>query len=411
MTEEKSSLIPGPMERKIPFSRGASAVFGAVVLSSLLVGSYVALGKAGLALWVLDLLFSVALLLLWLGRRRAPILSAMGMLLTWMLTARMALGTATLFRLLGGLAAAILGLWTWKRAAAPRVSRPLGRVSLWRVLTTLTVFGLILGALAGPPRIMVDPQKRKAALRAKSMGPPDPVSDLERRLQSHVFHLADRIGERAVYQRDRIAAARDYVRDRFTSLGLPTKLIPYRMPSLGSKGTADNVEARLLPAHPNNAPIWVIGAHYDTAPDTPGADDNASGVAVLLELARLLKSRSVAAEIRLVAFSTEEPPSFGTRNMGSVHYARALKEEGVPVDAMMSLEMLGYFSDRPGSQFYPPLISRWYPEQGNFVALVGNVSSRGVVAKIRRKWRAASTFPLETLTLPAPFSGVPSRIN
>ncbi|MGV2826657.1 M28 family peptidase [Myxosarcina sp. GI1(2024)] len=125
-----------------------------------------------------------------------------------------------------------------------------------------------------------------------------------------------------------------------------------------------------LPAksHDNNLSPILIGAHYDAVPGTPGADDNATGVAVLLELAKSFSARPLKYPVRLVAFDLEE-----SGLLGSTAYANDLKAERQPLRLMLSLEMLGYCDPTPGSQSYPDLIKRFYPDRGNFIALVGNL--------------------------------------
>jgi len=149
---------------------------------------------------------------------------------------------------------------------------------------------------------------------------------------------------------------------------------------------------------------WVLGAHYDGAPGTPGADDNASGVAVLLEAARLLKARAPGRPVRFVAFGTEEPPSFATRDMGSWRYARGLKDRGVKVHGLINLEMLGYFNPRPGSQLFPPFLNLLYPDRGEFIGLVSNLASAGLLRSVAAEWRKASALPVEATVLPSAFS-------
>ncbi|MEW6220247.1 MAG: M28 family peptidase [Thermodesulfobacteriota bacterium] len=166
-----------------------------------------------------------------------------------------------------------------------------------------------------------------------------------------------------------------------------------------------NLSARLGPA---GAPRLVVGAHYDVAGNTPGADDNASGVAGLLELAHLLKPREqdLAVELELVAYCLEEPPFFATDAMGSVAHARALKAAGVPVRGMISLECIGFFNDAPGSQDYPsPILAPFYPDTGNFIALVGNLGSSGLVRDLKHRLRSAGV-PVEALVAPGWWGGI-----
>jgi len=143
----------------------------------------------------------------------------------------------------------------------------------------------------------------------------------------------------------------------------------------------------------------VVGAHYDTVPGSPGADDNASGVAVLIELSRILRNL----KIRFVAFANEEAPYFLGPEMGSFVYAR---ERGQGVRAMFSLEMLGYYDDAPGSQRYPAPLGLFYPDRGNFIAFVADLGCFSLVRKACRLFRRGSDFPSEWLAAPSIVPGL-----
>jgi Zn-dependent M28 family amino/carboxypeptidase len=153
----------------------------------------------------------------------------------------------------------------------------------------------------------------------------------------------------------------------------------------------------------------VIGAHYDVAGDTPGADDNASGVAGLLELGRLLHQYAVPLKypIMLVVFPLEEPPFFNTRFMGSAVHAQSLAKQGQTVRLMICLEMIGYFSDAPGSQRLPlPLMRLAYPTVGNFIALVSHLGSLRWLGTFRQSFEAGCSIPVEQLSAPKLVPGV-----
>jgi Zn-dependent M28 family amino/carboxypeptidase len=151
----------------------------------------------------------------------------------------------------------------------------------------------------------------------------------------------------------------------------------------------------------------VVGAHYDVFGDLPGADDNASGVAALLAVAKLLAHRPLGADVELVAYALEEPPTYRTSAMGSVRHARALKAAGVRVRAMLSLEMLGYYDDAPGSQeFESPSLRERFGDRGNFVAVVGREEEAGLLAAIEPALRAASDLPVALLAAPKSTPGI-----
>jgi len=152
--------------------------------------------------------------------------------------------------------------------------------------------------------------------------------------------------------------------------------------------------------------IIVVGAHYDTAAPTPGADDNASGVAAVLELARLAARRRPARTLRFVFFANEEPPYFQTEKMGSLVYARACRARADDVVAAFSIESVGVFSDAPKSQHYPWPFSWFYPSTGNFLAFIGNPASRELTKHATVAFRQHATLASEAAVLPASIDGV-----
>ncbi|MDY7224910.1 M28 family peptidase [Hyalangium rubrum] len=158
---------------------------------------------------------------------------------------------------------------------------------------------------------------------------------------------------------------------------------------------------------PESAERLVIGAHYDTAGPLPGADDNASGVAGLLELANLLGQHPPPVRVELVGFTLEEPPYFRTEHMGSRVHAKSLRQAGVKVRAMLSLETIGTFTDAPDSQHYPIPQLRWhYPSTGNFIAVVGELNDGGLVRQVATAMRAGGPLPVEFLNAPASLEGI-----
>jgi Zn-dependent M28 family amino/carboxypeptidase len=157
-----------------------------------------------------------------------------------------------------------------------------------------------------------------------------------------------------------------------------------------------NIDVTIEPATANSDPeVIVVGAHYDSAPGSPGANDNASGAAAVIELARLLRdlNGSAGKRIRLALFVNEEPPYFRTEAMGSLHYARALARRNERVVAMYSLETIGFYSSAPGSQVYPAPFGLLFPDRGDFVAFVGLLGSRALVRETIRSFRAHTAFP------------------
>jgi Zn-dependent M28 family amino/carboxypeptidase len=152
--------------------------------------------------------------------------------------------------------------------------------------------------------------------------------------------------------------------------------------------------------------IVIVGAHYDSVLGAPGANDNGSGVAAVIELARLFAAEKPARTLRLVAFVNEEPPFYHSDAMGSRHYARRSKERGENILAMLSLETIGYYSDLPGSQRYPFPLGLFYPSTGNFIAFVSNLTSRALLHETLASFRRHAGIPSEGVAAPAIIPGV-----
>ena len=219
---------------------------------------------------------------------------------------------------------------------------------------------------------------------------------MSQRLSAHVDKLAGEIGARHGKAPAAYAVAGDYIAAAFRRAGLRPYFEPF-----GERGQYRDVVAEIEGASEGaGGEIIVVGAHYDTVPETPGADDNASGVAVMLELARLLKSEPLTHGLRLVAFANEEPPHFLTQDMGSLYHARRAVQRGDRIRLMISLEMLGYYSSEPGSQDYPAPFSYFYPDRADFVAFVGNFRSRAALKEAIGLFRGARQFPSEGLAAP-----------
>jgi Zn-dependent M28 family amino/carboxypeptidase len=229
---------------------------------------------------------------------------------------------------------------------------------------------------------------------------PIPTDDANaQRLWTHVDRLAGIIGPRHLGLPKQLTAAASLIEREFTGLDYPVVRQTY--PVNGQE--AVNLIAQLDGRNRANE-IVVLGAHYDTVAETPGADDNASAVAVLLEVARLLRRSSPSRTIRFVAFTCEEPPHFYTTSMGSQVYARQCRINGERIVGMICLEMLGYYSNTPGSQGFPhqlPRCIRWaFPSRGNFLAAVSNLRSWRLGLTFRRGFKRAARFPLYSIALP-----------
>jgi hypothetical protein len=189
--------------------------------------------------------------------------------------------------------------------------------------------------------------------------------------------------------------AADYILTEFKKLQCTTEI---------QKFTVQNKEYRNIIAsfgNPTGERI-VVGAHYDVAGNKPGADDNASGVAGLLELARMLNNKkALRYRYDLVAYSLEEPPYFGTENMGSAVHAASLKKKGTVVKAMICLEMIGYFSDEPRSQDFPDeKLKSMYPNTGNFILVLGKTGQEDFTRKATQLMKANTNIDVQSITLP-----------
>jgi len=218
-------------------------------------------------------------------------------------------------------------------------------------------------------------------------------------LRNHVEMLAGKIGQRNVFRPQALHAAADYIRAQWVSQGYQVVSQSYEAYGVSS----ENLEITLPGVNRPNE-IILVGAHYDSVQGSPGANDNASGVAALLELSRALSSAKPACTIRFVAFVNEEPPFFFWGAMGSQVYAKAARSRNDDIRLMISLEMLGYYNDAPGSQSYPPLLGFFFPDRANFIGLVSNLGSRRQLRELAKAFRAHSDFPVESL---ATFSFVP----
>ena len=215
----------------------------------------------------------------------------------------------------------------------------------------------------------------------------------EQALYDHVHALSVVIGSRSLREYGKILQAEQYIRTF-----LDKQDIPFELQGYDHEGNRYNNIVVTLEGGPQGEETIIIGAHYDTVFGTPGADDNASAVAVLLELCRALKDYRPERTLRLIFFVLEEPPAFMTPAMGSYVYAMQARNRGENVVGMISLEMVGYFNDTEGSQAFPVPGLHWlFPDRGNFIGVVGNVSSRELTLAVAESMKAGSGLPVEHL--------------
>ncbi len=236
-------------------------------------------------------------------------------------------------------------------------------------------------------------------------GPLPPLDGEERLLRdhlvAHVRFLAGEIGERNLWRYPALLSAAEYIETRFAELGYEPTDEPFESRGRRVRNIVAERRGRAAPDE-----IVLVGAHYDTVPGSPGANDNGSGVAALLELARLLADSPLPRTLRLVAFVNEEAPFFASPEMGSLVHARGARARGEHIRAMLSLETIGYYADTPGSQHYPFPLSIFYPERANFIGFVGNLGSRDLVRRALGAFRRTTPFPAEGAAVPAWVTGV-----
>lgn len=226
-------------------------------------------------------------------------------------------------------------------------------------------------------------------------------TELKERLEKHVGVLAGTIGERNFWRYEKLQAAASYIEETLEEVSYKVARHEFVVEGKLVKNIEVEIAGHSLPEE-----IVVIGAHYDSVPGSPGANDNATGTAAVLELARLLAGRKLPRTLRLVAFANEELPFFKSDQMGSLLYARRSREHGEKIVAMLSVETIGYYSDKKGSQQYPAPFSLFYPDTANFIGFVANLSSRSLVRQGIGSFRRHTAFPSEGIAAPGWVTGV-----
>lgn len=238
----------------------------------------------------------------------------------------------------------------------------------------------------------------KNVLKTAALSPAEII--LREELRADVQKLAGEIGERNIDRYSQLIAAADFIEKSFANAGLRPRRDIYQLNNL----PCYNIETEISGSSPQ---IIVVGAHYDSVLGAPGANDNGSGMAAVLALARRFAKKQLSQTLRFLAFVNEEPPYFQTSQMGSLVYASRCKARGDQISAMISLETIGYFSDAPDSQIYPsPLLGVLYPKVGNFIGFVGNVGSRQLLRRALSTFREAERLPSEGAAVPAFIPGV-----
>lgn len=218
--------------------------------------------------------------------------------------------------------------------------------------------------------------------------------DIQNNLRKTVHILSHKIGSRGYLQTNALQRTADYITSELKYYGYNISFQSYEFQGNTYKNISAEIRGKKIPEK-----ILVIGAHYDTVTGTPGADDNASGIAGLLEIARLLHSQSFDKTVRFVAFTLEEPPLFRSKFMGSYVYAQSLKKKGEDIEGMICLEMIGYFTDKPESQFFPLSFFRWiFPSKGNFIIFISNLHSKKFLNHVKNGFKKGTDLPVESIS-------------
>jgi Zn-dependent M28 family amino/carboxypeptidase len=226
------------------------------------------------------------------------------------------------------------------------------------------------------------------------------IRQAQQRLRDHLHALTVSIGERSVRVPQNLERTAAYITSCFENLGVAVEKQAYSYAQLPLNNIVAEIAFGLDPKH-----RFVIGAHYDSVSGTVGADDNASAVAVQLEVARHLAgqagSTTLDLAVKFVFFALEEPPVYGTKHMGSRVYAKRARAQKEEIDGMICLEMVGYACHEPGCQHYPfPLMFLGYPKKGNFIGVVNNFRSRGFAQALVGHFQKNRQLPVVKLTVP-----------
>lgn len=270
-------------------------------------------------------------------------------------------------------------------------------VLLIRSLLCSAAFGMLAGAA---PLKAEDKPVEKSYRGSLAELTPEQV-ELRDALRRDVEYLAGKLGERNLRRYAQLQAAATYIEKSLVKEGCQVGRQAYEVRGL----KCHNLEAELRGGKSADE-IIVVGAHYDSVEGSPGANDNATGVAAMLALARRFAGQKPERTLRFAAFVNEEPPYFQSETMGSVVYARACRKQNLNIVAVVALETMGYYSDKPKSQQYPPLLSLVYPSTGDFIGFVSDLPSRPLLDEFTTSFRRHAQFPSEKGALPTGIPGV-----
>jgi len=237
------------------------------------------------------------------------------------------------------------------------------------------------------------------------IGPLPPLTSAQISLRDELLRdvetLAGQIGQRNIWNHQNLTATADFLETSLAEAGYKVRRQNYFVENL----ICCNLEAEITGTKQPEQ-IVIIGAHYDTVYDSPGANDNGSAVAATLALARHFADKKTDKTLRFVFFANEEPPFFQTEQMGSLVYAKTCRQKNENIVAMLSLETIGYYTEKPKSQTYPFPFNLIYPSTGNFLGFVSDPSSRKLLYTAVASFRKNCKFPSEGGAIPAIFPGI-----
>ncbi|MBW2195575.1 MAG: M28 family peptidase [Deltaproteobacteria bacterium] len=277
----------------------------------------------------------------------------------------------------------------WQPDEASHVAESMKKSMSMRIIfySVILLFLVLFCLWAHKSMIDIRPKVKRPFLGTKAL---QLIKELEARLTNHVVVLAEDIGPRNVVNPRKLDAACDFIRSFWQDIGYEVSAGSYRVSDIECYNLSVEIHGKSKPDE-----SVIVGAHYDTVSYSPGANDNGSAVAALLELSRLFRGMSIGKTMRFVAFANEEPPYFKTRQMGSLVYAKGCRKRNENITAMVCLETIGYYREAPKTQKYPFPLKWLYPDTGNFIAVVGNLGSKSLVKYFTRSFMEESDFPVE----------------
>ncbi len=221
------------------------------------------------------------------------------------------------------------------------------------------------------------------------------LGNIRKELESDIYYMSVRLGPRNAFSYERLQKSAEWIKKRWESQGYAVRSRKFSIQGKDYENLEIEIRGQKTPTE-----IVVVSAQYDTLPDSPGANNNASGVTVLLQLSNLLKNSSPDRTLRLVNFVNEEDPFFGTEWMGSFKYAENAYQKHENIKIMLSIDSIGIYKDEPGSQKLPFPFSVFYPDRGNFLAFIGDFGSRKYMIQATRGFKKGSSFLIKAGIVP-----------